>query len=263
MGFKTVLIFQEWHLSFKLDKLHNLNSYLFDKYLGYFVDGIFPISEFILQKCIKYRKSLLKVPIAADYTNITSPSETHSNYFLYCASAGYFRIAAFILNSFSLIHTKYTDVKLVLVLSGEKEKIDRIRNKVHSLNLDSRVDIYSKLPYCKLLKYYSNSLALLIPLNPESLQDKARFSQKIAEYLSSSRPIITNNVGEIPCYFSNNFNAFIAEDFTETSYSKLMEITIKNNELATRVGKNGLLLGKEKFDYKKIAQDIHLFLLSL
>ena len=43
----------------------------------------------------------------------------------------------------------------------------------------------------------------------KSLQDRARFSQKIAEYLMAQRPIITVDTGDIPYYFTHGKNAYI------------------------------------------------------
>ena len=52
---------------------------------------------------------------------------------------------------------------------------------------------------------YKNATAHLIPLS-NSIQDTARFPNKISEYLASAKPIITTDVGEIKHYFKDMDN---------------------------------------------------------
>lgn len=260
IGIRTGMIFQEWHLSFDLGFVRNLNSYLFDKYLGRFVDVIFPISEYIISQCRAFGKPMLKIPIVADFDAgcRETTSGTVTPYFLYCASAGYFRIIRFILNSFRLLpEPEIAPVRLKMVLSGNT---DAVRNEIEKLGLDGRVEIISNLPYGQLMKLYAGAAGLLIPLDPASLQDVARFSQKIAEYLSSCRPILTTAVGEIPHYFKEEVNAYIASEFTEEAYASLMQSVIEKPQMADAVGKAGCELGKSQFDYRYITKQMHDFI---
>ena len=78
-------------------------------------------------------------------------------------------------------------------------------------------------------------MGLLIPLDPNSLADIARFSQKIAEYVSTSRPIITSNVGEIPYYFKDKENAIICE-YSAKSYADAMLLLQNDGTLANVLG---------------------------
>ena len=93
---------------------------------------------------------------------------------------------------------------------------------------------------------YKKSVALIIPLDPKSVAYKARFSQKIAEYLSSSRPVITNNVGEIPYYFTDRKDIIIA-DYTVKGFLKAMLFAISDKEAATKIGEQGFLKGRQEF----------------
>ena len=51
---------------------------------------------------------------------------------------------------------------------------------------------------------FFNSEALLIPLR-NTIQDIARFPNKLSEYVGVSGLIITTDVGEIKDYFINNY----------------------------------------------------------
>lgn len=263
VGVRTGLIFQEWHISFDIGFIYNLNSSLFDKYLGAFVNVIFPISEFIMAKCKHFGKPVLKIPIIADFEIKTVPvgGEEENRYFLYCASTGYFRIIKFILDSFEhFLKENGKTVKLKLVLNGN---LDKVREEIMMMGLSEQIDVYSRVSYEQLIQMYASASGLLIPLDPNSLQDQARFSQKIAEYLSSCRPILTTPVGEVLRYFDNGRNALIATTFMEEDYADLMRVVIEDPDLADIIGKQGRDLGREEFDYKLIAKRMHDFILQL
>ena len=80
------------------------------------------------------------------------------------------------------------------------------------------------------------------------MQDKARFSQKIAEYIGSQRPIITNNVGEIPYYFMNEKSALIV-NYTSEAFAEGMIKLIQDPYLADKIGNEGYNIGIQHFEY--------------
>ena len=98
-----------------------------------------------------------------------------------------------------------------------------------------------------------------IPLDPDNEQDKYRFSQKIAEYLSSETPIITSPVGEIPVYF-NKHNAFLVDLFTPEAYAEAMGYISIHKEESIIIGRQGYELGKKEFNYKIYGEKLSNFL---
>jgi glycosyltransferase involved in cell wall biosynthesis len=94
------------------------------------------------------------------------------------------------------------------------------------------------------------------------IQDKARFPQKIAEYVASGSPIITNSIGEISYYFNNN-NAILTKYYTVEAYFNAMQWVIENPEKAKEIGKKGKETGYINFHYKNIANQYAAFLNSI
>lgn len=117
--------------------------------------------------------------------------------------------------------------------------------------MEHEIIIKRKLPYKELLRLYSDAIALIIPLDPDSEQDKARFSQKIAEYTSSKTPIITNWVGEIPYYFHQGKDVVIAQDYSEKGFSDVFLWCLSHKQELLEIGYQGYQIGKENFNYKK------------
>ena len=78
-----------------------LNNKLSDKYCGYFVDYIYPISHFLKDKSLKFKKPYRILPIIADYS-LTPKNicQIDNKYYLYCACVDYQNIISTIIESY-------------------------------------------------------------------------------------------------------------------------------------------------------------------
>ncbi len=261
VGYKIIVISHEWGPT--VTTTHPMRKplvWLYSKTFGYFADGILPISEFIINKIKHFNKPFLKVPILADYNHVPIVTSAKEKYFLYCVYAAYFRVIFKIIDAYKKYVSDGGDHLLILILSGSKEQISYIEsyfNKDELLN--KKIIVRSKVPYKELLHLYSNAHGLIIPLDPSSEQDKARFSQKIAEYLSSGSPIISNNVGEIKSYFLDKKNIIIC-DYSIQGFANVFKWISNNEKLAKEIGTNGFYLGKQEFNYAIFGKKIHNFL---
>lgn len=264
LNYKTIVLITEWHLFFENIKLlRKIDYFLFDKFFGYFVDGILPISKYILNKVVHFRKPILIIPILADFSqsrmNINLDVSSTNRYFLYCGNVVYFPVIDFIIRSYKLFSDEGGDTKLYLILSGPQEGFIKVNQLIKDLNLFAYINIVSNLSHCELTFYYENALALLIPLRQKK-QDTARFPHKIGEYLASGRPIITGNVGEVGRHFEHEVNAFLAAEYTPEAYSAIMECIERNISIANKVGENGRKLGLTKFNFEDYGELISNFL---
>lgn len=262
LGYKITVISHEWGPTVKsVHILRKPSVWLYSKTFGYLSDCILPISQYIIDKIQKFKKPYLKLPILADFNgnkDVDLPL-IDGDYFAYCGQADYYRAYNLLLEGFVLHHKKHFNTKLILVLSGKQEYIDKVNGFIQSHHLDGFVFVKQKVPYNELLNFYQHAKALLIPLDPASEQDKARFSQKIAEYISTKTPIITNNVGEIPYYFTDRENAIVLNSFSGESFSGAMNFSIENKDAVHNIGINGFDLGREKFDYKSNVKSLQAF----
>ena len=259
LGYKIVHIITEWPLSFDLGNLSRLDAKIYVKTFGYFVDGILPISEALIDKVKKFKKPILKTPILGEYSDNCISEK--NNYFVYCANASYYRIIDFIINSFSIFREN-NNSSLILVLYGREKDIFNIKKIIENKNLTESIKIKSKLSTNELNELYSKSIGLLIPLDPNSLQDKYRFSQKIAEYLATKSPIITCDVGEISYYLEDKVSCIISQ-YTIESFAEKMKWVIDNNEKAKEIGIKGYEVGYTNFNYKIYGDKLFEFLNKL
>lgn len=261
LGYKKTALFHEWHIGCKQPNLfYKTEAWLKDQTFGYFLDGIFPISHFLQEKSKKFNKPQLLLPIMGSY-NRKVHSYNEKNHFTFCGHAEYLIRNHILLNAFKQIVKEHPTAHLNLVLFGNKKQMEAIFQLIQKIDIKN-IEIRSQIPQDELYKIYDESLGLLIPLDPNSLQDKARFSQKIAEYLGSKRPLITNNVGEIQHYFIHQQTAEIVT-YDEQGFYKGMKELINNHTLANKIGENGFKLGEKYFSYLTVSDHIQSFLKTI
>lgn len=261
-GYKVVVISHEWLRTMR-DKnlLIRWMKYLYSFLFGYTVDAILPISEYIIQRIQKFNKPYLKVPVEADYASIPN-LEPRKKYFLYCVTAEYLRVILMVLGGFKEFSKSNPEYKMILVLAGHEHSINAVYKSIKELRLSDSVEIRHKIPYTELVELYRTASALIVPLDPDYKQDEARFSQKIAEYLSSGTAIISNNVGEVRHYFKDKENILLNE-YSEQGFCRSFVWVASNPQEAIKIGRNGYKVGQNNFDYRICGKQLHNFLGSI
>lgn len=253
IGYKRVVISHEWGPTIIGSKIPQYISLCtFAKTFGWFSNGILPISEYIIKKIEHFKKPYFKLPIMADFKEQYEFTPLKEQNFVYCASLYYTRIIKMVINAYVTYKEKGSTIKLTMILNGPDNLKKDIAEYIEEKGLSESVKIKSKLPYKELINEYLNAKALLIPLDPNYEQDEARFSQKIAEYLSSKSPIITNNVGEIKYYF--NDDEIIKCEFSEDGFAKAFCWVTENEDKAKDIGLKGYERGLKEFDYRHLGK---------
>lgn len=261
-SFKTILHYVELRTGvIKRNWLQHINDALFDRFSVFLCDRIIPISQ-TLNNHILRRKQTAKtfiIPPICDFKYFESikPEINDKKYFVFCASKSYDEVFLFIIESFLKFKNGH-EVNLHLVVNGE------INNKKVNQLLEENKDtifVFTHLEYQKLIAKYKGSLAQLIPLR-NTIQDSARFPQKICEFIASNRPIITTGFGEINHYFTDKLNALVAAEYEVNSFSKEMEWVLNNPEKLQTITTNSYILGAKHFDTMGYGPKIESFLIS-
>ncbi len=265
-GFKIVLNYVEYYSGMKKEGLQirqQVNDQLFDRYASKLSDGVFPISEFLVQhvkkRCpnIKY----LKIPILTDLQKYKDLEKLQSErYFLFCGHAAYQEIIEFIIDSFSILNDD--SFFLYLIVNGSEGQIREIKRYINKNIKKDKIRIFSRLSEKKLYSFYRSAIALLIPLRP-TFQDSARFPHKTGEYLASGNPVISTNYGEMKYYFKDSENMLLAESYDRKLFAEKMKFVISNPEEAKRIGRNGEAIASKIFNYVSMAPHINNFLNSV
>ena len=262
-GYKIAVISHEWLPTIKsIHPLRKPSAYLYTKHFGYLADGILPISEYIINKIKKFNKPYLKIPVLAEFNEIKEKNNS-SNYFVYCVYAAYTRVIIPLIDAFvSYKKNEKNDQTLILILAGSDSQVQVIINHIEYIKGGDFVKVKRKISYNELISLYENALGLIIPMDPTSEQDHARFSQKIAEYTSAATPIITCQVGEVDFYFKDKETAFFC-NYNPQGFIDAFRWISTHPELSREIGKNGYNVGRNFFNYKIVGGYLANFLLSL
>jgi len=245
---KIVYHYVEYRSAFHKSSIyHKINSYLVDKYGPKFFDGAVCISNFLENKVaeINPNATIIKVPPVCDFKYIESIQSDKSKfgcepYLVFCGSVYANEVINLILESYN--HSKISQqVNLKMVLYGNHVKFAQWQEK------HPNVEFYQKLDYNDLIMLFKGATGLFIPLR-NTVQDKARFPNKICEYAATRGVIITTNNGEIPFYFKDLVDAIIAEDFQVDAMSKKLDWLADNFNCLEYIRANVLELGYQHFN---------------
>ena len=252
---KICYVFHEWHIAISNQSfLSKLRALLFDSFAGHFFDYIFPISFFLETKSKKFRKPMFILPILGRFEK-TDEILSDFNYYLYCGHAGYFRAFKIIIDTMFKFKKK-----MILILYGPQNDKQIVYEYIKSKKAENYIEIKESISDKDLLKLYRKAIALLAPLDEKSLQDRARFSQKIAEYLMAQRPIITVDTGDIPYYFTHGKNAYILKTLSVEQLGGVLQQIEMDMDEANRIGLAGFEVGEKEFDYKEVSKKLCAFL---
>lgn len=262
LGYKYVTISHEWGPTLKsTGKIKFFLLCLYAKAFGWFCDAILPISEFIIEKISVFNKPYYKVPILAEFSDTGEVHSKKEDTFVYCASVYYKRVWMMLIDSYKIYADNGGKLSLILILNGPEILMENVQCYINNSGMNGKIIVKTKLPYSLLLNEYKKAQALIIPLNPSCNQDKARFSQKIAEYLSSKSAILTNKVGEINYYFKKN--EIITCDYNEKSFADAFKWIEEHKDECKFIGENGYKRGQMDFNYKIVGKGLYNFFNSL
>ena len=85
----------------------------------------------------------------------------------------------------------------------------------------------------------------------DNANNHVAFPSKLTEYLSTSIPVITVNVGEISNYLTNNYNSFLIKPNNHVELVEKLDFILQNYEYALQIAQRGKDLTYNIFNYKR------------
>lgn len=236
---------------------HKINNYLCDFHGAKLWDACIVISNFLKDKAQKVNPKLpvIKVTPIGDFNLFESNKKNidiEDEYIMFCGHAVYYDVVKLIIDSFRASQIRQTK-KLLLVLGGSQSQVQRVKE------YGKECIIKSKLPYDELIAFYKHAFALMIPLR-NTIEDTARFPNKICEYTAAHGLIITTANGEMNYYFKNGDNAIVAEECSVPAIAqRLNEIEYGRYDL-DKIRDNSHKTGIENFSIDAYREKIYNFL---
>jgi glycosyltransferase involved in cell wall biosynthesis len=231
-------------------------------------DGILCISRYLVEiyraKNIDEKKLFL-VPCTVDPSRFakTGESPVKSRYIGYFGSLTFSRDNIdMLIRAFASISPKYPEMDLVLGgICNDQEK-NQIRELLEQLRVSHKTRILEYLSREEIIRYISHA-DILVMVRKDNLQAKASFPSKLAEYLATSNPVISVNVGEISDYIQDGRQAYLIEAGNTGMLSDKIGYVLNNYELALKTAQSGAELANTVFNYNKQAARILEYISSL
>lgn len=240
----------------KKDKYSSFYKFFAKQYLFKFYDGMllmtFPLLDYF--KSITRKNSKLEIiPMTVEPDRFIcsgSIQKISGKYLAYtgtiCSDKDGIDI---LIKAFSAIAENYKDINLVLIGDTSNQyEFKKILELVDNVSLSDRIIFTGQLHRDSIPDYICNATALVLS-RPDSLQARGGFPTKLGEYLATGRPVIITKVGDIPVYFNDRINAFLAEPGDVKSFAGKINEVLSNLTEAEKVGIEGKKLTSRDFNY--------------
>ncbi len=156
-------------------------------------------------------------------------------------------------------------VTVKLLLIGDYEN-DTIRIKLHEIvqgnNCEDNVRFIGRVDRNKIPALLCNASALALA-RPANKQSEGGFPTKLGEYLATGKPVVVTDVGEIPIFLKDGYNAFIAKSGDVKSFSEKLSEVFADYPRAIEIGRRGKILAETDFNYLEQARKLASFIGSV
>jgi glycosyltransferase involved in cell wall biosynthesis len=167
-----------------------------------------------------------------------------------------------LIRAFAKISDDHPEVHLILGgFCSEKEKI-QLKDLITQLNIANKVHKLEYLTRQEITRYITHA-DILVMVRANDLESQASYPSKLTEFLATSKPVVTVNVGEISDYLTDNVDAFLVEPGNTEALAYKLNYIYSNYETALNVGHRGKELTNTIFNYNFQAKRMLNFIKSL
>lgn len=260
---KFVLEISEFPFVFYADGFfRNIYKSLYVNTIFKLFNGLIVISDSLFsyfQNKISKNARQIIVPILTN-TQHFQHSTNNSGEIVYTGALNQFKDGIMdLLQGYLMFSEKNPGRKLVLMgdlnVSPDKDEVIAFIDKN---KMRKSVEITGYVDRSAMIQRMSNA-AVLALAKPSNKQAEHCFPTKIAEYLSTGKPVLTTNTGSIPQFLTNRKNSFLTEPNNPVELAKTLSDIFLNYDQAEIIGKNGRELAQNEFEYTKQVDRIIVF----
>lgn len=125
--------------------------------------------------------------------------------------------------------------------------------------IEKRIVFVGNVPFNKISTFMSAANTLVLPMGNNPIE-KARFPIRFADYLCSTKPMVSNAVGEIQDYLKRFKCGFFVKNKDYRGMGIALVKSLKNNNYNKSLCKNAKKLANGKLNNKKILNSLNNFL---
>ena len=214
--------------------------------------GLFVISESL--KDYYNRNGFQSVEIInmfVDPSRFIDNQKEDGRYIAYCGKISYFKDGVdSLIKAYKLFSQDYPDYKLKIIGGFETLETEaKLKELVKSLGLSNLVEFTGKVsPDC--MPSLLCGATILALARPNNEQAKYGFPTKLGEYLSTGKPVVVTEVGELNHFLTDKHNCIFAKPDDHVDFYKSLKWTMENYQEALEIGKMGQKLTLSAFSSK-------------
>ena len=249
-------------ISFAILKIINIiNGYLTDELVRYYDGGFFIsnyLGEFIRKKS---RKHFIKIPILYDDSlevkQITQQEQSNEKLKIgYMGTLTLKRdLLLIILESIKKLKENYNfhSCYLTITGSGNRKVIEDIQNFIDRNYLNNYIKFHGYLD-SKNFNIVLSHQEVMIAIRSNTLQGKASFATKIAQYMYAGKILIVNDISDISSFINNGVNGIILEQISSDSLAREIVKTFYLSSVEKEnIKLKAVETAKDFFNYQKYA----------
>lgn len=254
--FKIKYIFERSEFPFVFthskDVVTRLYQKIYVKYIFRLFDGIIVISQSLLDyfhERVSDKTKLIIVPILTNIS-VFEPTKNNSGEIVYAGTLNQAKDGIMdLLQAYLLFSKKMSGKKLVLMgdinMADEKSRIEAF---IKENNLGENIEVTGYVSRPEMIKRMTNA-AVLVLAKPSSVQADHCFPTKLAEYLSTGKPVLTTDTGSISQYLTNGKDSFLIEPDDPAILADSFYNIFSNYDAAEIIGGNGRKVAQDQFEY--------------
>ncbi|HVS93274.1 MAG TPA: glycosyltransferase [Mucilaginibacter sp.] len=236
----------------KKTPLTKLFHRFYENYFFRWYDGVIVISNSLFKyfsERVGKKTKLIIVPILTD-SSVFKPTSNNSGEIVYAGVLNQFKDGIFdLLQAYHDFKEETPGKKLVLMgdinLSPDKNEVNRF---IDENNLQQDVEITGYVSRQAMIDRLTNA-AVLVLAKPANQQAEHCIPTKLAEYLSTGKPVLTTKTGSIPMFLTDQKDAYLAEPNNPDQLADKLRTIFSNYEEAEVIGANGRSVALEQFEY--------------
>lgn len=217
------------------------------------------ISEGADPKKIFHLPILVDCHLFAGISRSAIPLLSRKKYFLNSGGLGEKDGVSYLLGGFARVCSEHDDIYLVFTGETAGSRKDDVINEARKLGVADRLIFTGFLARDQLVWAYQHAVALLCCRIAGPFANYGS-PTKLCEYLSTGRPVITNEIGDNTLYLATCRNAFIAQVEDCASIAEEMFRVLNHPILAQQVGQEGQRTAEKFFHYERYVSSLSSFL---
>jgi len=218
------------------------------------VDGVIVISSFLKRYVERYvddESRVLLIPIMVDsqlFLASKDGQEKKIKKIIYCGGWGHESEVCNLLRVFGEVSKKNSGWLLEIIgpLNYEQKNED-IKAIVDRYQIKEKIVFRGFIEHSKMPAALADGDVMVL-IRKSGTFSEAGLPTKLAEYLSTGKPVVVNVNGDIDKYLIDNYHAYLVFSDSIEEFTARLEYVIANYEEAYKVGQNGRMVAVQMFD---------------